>query len=118
LEVLKPVVVGIGATQMILYRRTDQADAILHGGFRDAEGAFGFDGVTLQGVFLSDVPVDCNEGAQGDRLLEVTLPEGCCEFDYYELVEQDPSSKSYREWCFPAAVLSSHAKIRLLEEDL
>ena len=80
--------------------------------------SFGFDGATLQGVFLSDAPVDCNEGAQGDQLLEVTLSECCCDFDYYELVEQHASSKSYRESCLPVAVLNSHAEIRLLEEDL
>ena len=43
---------------------------------------------TLRGVFLSDKPLDGNEGAGGNYLLEVTLPDNCCDFSYYELVEK------------------------------
>jgi hypothetical protein len=56
-----------------LYHTTDQAEAILRGGFRDGEGSYLFVGITLKGVFLSDSPVDVNEGAKGDRVLEVVL---------------------------------------------
>jgi hypothetical protein len=46
-------------------------------------------GITRRGVFLSDRPLDSNEGAKGHQLLEVILPEDCCDFPYYELVEDD-----------------------------
>jgi hypothetical protein len=39
-------------------------------------------------VFLSDKPLGIHEGAGGNRLLEVSLPDGCCDFSYYELVEK------------------------------
>jgi len=31
-------------------------------------------------VIKADRPLDTNEGAGGDRLLEVTLPDDCCDF--------------------------------------
>jgi hypothetical protein len=58
----------------ILYHTTDSADAILDGGFLDGEGSYGLTTLTLRAVFLSDQPVDCNEGAKGDQVLQVTLP--------------------------------------------
>ena len=35
--------------------------------------------LTLRGVFLSDKPLDANECAGGNHLLEVSLPEDCCD---------------------------------------
>ena len=29
----------------------------------------------IEGVFLEDRPLDCNEGAKGDELLEIRLPD-------------------------------------------
>jgi hypothetical protein len=55
---------------MTFYHRTDQAKFILLEGFGDGEGSDGFEGVTLRGVWLSDVPTDCMEGAKGEQLLE------------------------------------------------
>ena len=100
---------------MIFYHRTNQAEAILQSGFLDFEGSSGLEGMTLQGVFLSDIPVDCNEGAKGDQLLEVTLPEDCCDFGYYEWVSDQP--RRYREWHIPAEILNQHSKIRLLSSE-
>jgi len=84
---------------MTLYHRPPNADAILGDGTRDEEDSYMLDNFTLRGVFLSDKPLDGNEGAGGDKLLEVTLPDDCCDFSYYELVEE---GKPYREWCIPA----------------
>jgi len=70
-----------------------------------------------EGVYLSDYPLDCNEGAKGWQLLEVTLPDDCCDFSYYELVEEE---KPYREWFIPAEIIKRFGSIRLLsieEED-
>ena len=71
-------------------------------------------GLTLRGVFLSDKPLDCNEGAIGDQLLEVSLPEDSCDLTYYELVEEE---KPYREWCLPAPVINRFGSVRLLSEE-
>jgi hypothetical protein len=61
---------------MILYHRTTAANAeqILRDGFCDGVGAF----MTTQehsGVWLSNVQLDINEGAEGDTLLQVELPD-------------------------------------------
>jgi hypothetical protein len=95
---------------MILYHRTYNGDAILRDGFRDEDGSYMLEDFALRGVFLSDKPLDANEGAGGDKLLEVTLPEDCCDFSYYELVED---GKPYREWCIPAEVINRHGAVRL-----
>jgi hypothetical protein len=71
----------------------------------------------IEGVFLSAVPLDCNEGAQGDQLLEIALPSQHAISDY-ELIED---GKPYREWCVPARILNRYARTRRLlkweEED-
>lgn len=46
---------------MILSHRTNAADAILRDGFRDGEGSYLLEGMTLRGVFVSDMPLDSNE---------------------------------------------------------
>jgi hypothetical protein len=92
-----------------LYHCTDAADAILRDGFQDGEGHYGFATLTLRGVFLSSVPFDVNEGATGDQILEVTLPDNL-DLDRYELVQE---GAPYREWCVPAAVLNGLGAVRL-----
>jgi hypothetical protein len=99
---------------MTFYHRTNYADAILRDGFRDEEGSYGLEDFTLRGVFLSDKPLSVHEGAGGDLLLEVNLPEDCCDFSYYELVKE---GKPYREWCIPAAIINQHGKAQLRSED-
>jgi hypothetical protein len=98
---------------MNFYHRTYHADAILRGGFRDEEGSYGMEDFTIRGVFLSDKPLDGNEGAGGDKLLEVRLPDECCDFSYYELVEE---GKPYREWCIPAEIINRYGTVRLVTE--
>lgn len=64
-------------------------------------------------MFLSDVPVDGNEGATGDELLEVLLPDGT-DLSEYEIVED---GKPWREWCVPAALLNRAATVRVAPDD-
>jgi hypothetical protein len=67
----------------------------------------------LGGVFIADSPLDVNEGAVGDEVLEVILPSEINIADR-ELIEE---GKPYREWCVPAALRNEHATLRLLNED-
>ncbi len=99
---------------MTFYHRTNYADLILRDGFRDEEGSYGLEDFTLRGVFLLDKPLSVHEGAGGNQLLEVTLPEDCCDFSYYELVEE---GKPYREWCIPAAIINQHGTAQLQSEE-
>jgi hypothetical protein len=59
---------------MLLYNRTNAADAILRDGFRDEVGSYISD-VILRGVWLSAVPLGTEEGARGNQVLEVDFPE-------------------------------------------
>ena len=98
---------------MILYHRTTAANAeqILRDGFRDGVGSFG---TTREhsGVWLSNVPLDINEGAEGDTLIRVELPEQA--IADYEWIED---GKPYREWLIPAQLINKQAKASIVEED-
>jgi hypothetical protein len=88
---------------MILYHRTNAAAAILSEGFRDGGGTF----LTTEwwtGVWLSNVPLDGNEGADGDTLLRLELPEQM--IADYEVIED---GKPYREWLVPARLINEKA---------
>ena len=100
----------------IYYHRTDAAEAILLEGFRDNNGLVGAYSADIEGVFLSDIPLDCNTGAKGKQLLEVRLPIGC-DISYYEIVEEDAEGKPYREWCVPAALINRHGQIRMVSDE-
>jgi hypothetical protein len=71
-------------------------------GFKDGAGTYLTDRLWA-GVWLSDVPLDINEGAKGDTLLEVLVNASRDLFADYEFIEE---GKSYREWLIPAAVLN------------
>jgi hypothetical protein len=96
---------------MILYHRTDASNDILTQGFRDSSGDYGIGAVT-SGVWLSDVPLDSNEGAKGEALLAVEFPDDVdlCDFEWIE------DGKPYREWQVPASLINSRATARLIEE--
>jgi hypothetical protein len=110
---------------LILYHRTTvrAATAVMQGGFRDGYGTY----LTEQGhsgVWLSQEPLDCNEGAVGDALLEVALD--CAESDIaeHEWVEYDPDDVAMarpltkkREWLIPAAFVNAHATVSLVDVD-
>src|SRR5689334_11465799 len=95
------------------YHRTTQqaAWAILENGFRDRRGKYLMD-IEVEGVWLSDVPIDTNEGTFGDAVLAVNLDER--EIACYEVVED---GKPYREWIVPAAWLNANSRPRLLSDD-
>jgi len=114
-----------------LYHRTTrrQATAILASGFHDQRGHYGLydaetgEPHTLTGVWLSDVPLDENEGAAGHALLRVTVALTDEELALYEVVEEPveiargPFVNGYREWCIPAAVLRGAATLELLDDE-
>ncbi len=97
---------------MILYHRTtdDAAEQILREGFRDATGFYGTD-QQFSGVWLSNVPLDGNEGAKGDTLLQVYLSEQV--IADYEWIED---GKPYREWLVPAQLANQQAKVSVAVE--
>src|SRR5205814_9679817 len=90
---------------MILYHRTHAAIAelILRDGFRDGTGTY----LTTEehsGVWLSNVLLDIIEGADGDTLLRLDLPEHT--IADYEWIED---GKTYREWLVPARLIIAQA---------
>jgi len=99
---------------MILYHRTDpqSAENILRDGFRDGTGTY-LTMNTYSGVWLSNVPLDENEGAVGDILLEVDIDMPKSEIGQYEWIEE---GKPYREFLVPAAEINSRMKARIVED--
>lgn len=102
---------------MIFYHRTTAANArrILSGGFRDRTAKYMTDR-TISGVWLSERPLDVNEGgtAAHDTVLRVTLdiPEsGLAE---WECIEE---GKPYREWVIPADIVNQYGVVLMLGED-
>jgi hypothetical protein len=95
---------------MLVYHRTHQAGTILSEGFRD--GFYLMPGMgELRGIFVSaDWPLDENEGADGDAVVELDIPENL--FARFEHVEE---GKSYREAMIPAAELNRYP-VRVLNE--
>ena len=98
----------------IYYHRTDAAEAILREGLRDNNGLVGAYHADIEGVFLSNRPLNCMEGTKGEQLLEVAFPS-TLDLSYYEIV--DDNNTSYREWYIPAEIINLHAKVRLLSAD-
>ena len=90
---------------MIVFHRThrDAAIAILREGFKDATGSY-FTDHTFSGVWVSNVPLDENEGAKGDMLFSISIPAKAIR--KYEWIEE---VKPYREFLVPASVLNSQA---------
>jgi hypothetical protein len=87
------------------FRRTYHGDAVREGGFRDAEGGYLTTGLH-RGVWISDRPLDVNDGAEGDEILVLEAPESV--IGPFEWVEE---GKPYREFLVPAAVLNEAAEI-------
>ena len=100
----------------IFYHRTTRAaaDAILRHGFKDRVGYYLMT-KRFRGVFVSDVPLDVNEGAKGDVLLEVRVPASAVDasfrryLDRREVIEE---GKPYREWILSARVIKERARLR------
>jgi hypothetical protein len=95
---------------MILFHRTPYAESILARGFEDRGGTFG----TLnwyEGVWLSDVPLDFNDGVTGD-LLTLEIPDDVIADD--EWIEE---CKPFREWLVPAEMANRYPVHRAVERD-
>ena len=87
------------------------ARAIQANGFRDKTGFYLTSQAQRCGVWLSNVPLDCNEGAWGDVLLEVRIPSRLIK--RFEWVEK---GKGYREFLVPADLVNARGRIREVEE--
>lgn len=97
---------------MIVYHRTDHHEAILTEGFRDGTGLY-MTRHLYSGVWVSDRPLDGNEGAFGDVVLAMEIDEHL--FAEYEWVEE---GKGYRESLMPADRLNlSLQNLREIDED-
>jgi hypothetical protein len=83
------------------------AAAILRDCFRDGSGYYLTDHVH-SGVWVSNVPLDMNEGASGDVPLELQTEMSESDLEQYEWIEE---GKSYREWLIPAEIINTRMKI-------
>ena len=96
---------------MIFYHRTAFAAAILKRGFRNRSGYY-LTSKRWRGVWLSDGPLDANEGSKGDDVLWVAIP--------IDQVRQDQwveDGKPYREFLVPASLVNRHGPPRLVSPD-
>jgi hypothetical protein len=72
-----------------------------------------FANLELTGVWLGDSPMDMNEGAKGDQVLQVEFPNDVDLGDFEVVKEHKP----YREWCVPAALINAQATVTLMSDD-
>jgi hypothetical protein len=91
------------------YRRN--ADAILRDGFRNATGNY-LTKHLYKGVWFSNEILDENEGANGDTVLSIDLPEEV--IANYEWIEE---GKPYREWLIPARVANGSEVTEIPESE-
>ena len=87
---------------MRFFHRTSPtvAAAILAEGFRDGTGTY-LTTNTYTGVWISDQALDENEGAFGDTLLSIDIPEEVVsEFEWIE------EGKGHREFLVPAEIVN------------
>jgi hypothetical protein len=96
---------------MKVFHRTPYPSSILENGFRDGEGTY-MTGITHRGVWVSDRPLDFGQGAKGEFLLCLDMPDDVLE--PFEWVEE---GKQYREFLVPAEIVNSHGPPELCDED-
>jgi|SRR5262249_44859458 len=94
---------------MLIYHCTTESAArqILAEGFRDKTARYLTDR-EWSGVWVSDRPLHNTEGASGDTVLQIEIPEEAVAA--FEWVKED---KSFREWLVPVAVLNEAGQVRL-----
>ena len=80
--------------------------AIQRSGFRDAEGSYLFVNFWLKGVFVSKTPADVNDGAKGNLLLAIDVPDE--ELAPYWFIEEVDGKEIEWEACVPAALLNRY----------
>jgi hypothetical protein len=100
---------------IILYHRTTEkiAKKIIAKGFRDSTDYYMTQRLHT-GVWVSNVPLDEDEGASGNALLRIELAMEEREIGSFEWIED---GKPYREWLMPAALLNEFGKIEIAEID-
>jgi hypothetical protein len=92
---------------------TGNAENILANGFRDEitkRGPRIEGGDYRSGVWLSNRPLDLNDGVMGDSVLTVHFKVPSNELRKYEWSED---GRGYREWLIPAAFISEFATVEL-----
>lgn len=101
---------------MRLFHRTSAADVILLEGFRDATDSYMTD-VELTGVWFSDRPLDPNDGAFGDIVLALDVPDGE-NIEDYEFIEEriEPGSWAFRTWLIPAQIANRFGPPSVFDE--
>ena len=100
---------------MRLYHTTtpEAAEKIVSDGFRDSTGFYLIARET-SGVWLSNVPLDANEGTTGDTVLLVDSVLSEKEIAQFEWIEE---GKPYREWQIPAKLINENASIRVATDE-
>lgn len=96
---------------MKLFHRTPQAESILKNGFRDGEGTY-LTETMHRGVWLSDRPLDLGQGAKGNDLLLLDIPED--EISPFEWIEE---GKPYREFLAPAEIVNGYGPPTLVDDE-
>jgi hypothetical protein len=98
---------------LLFHKTTSQAaKGILQDGFRDGRTPYMADR-EFSGIWLSDRPLNANDGVWGNTLLEVLVDLTADALVEWEWVEE---GKPYREWLIPAALLNPNCRVRIVEE--
>lgn len=98
---------------MRVFHRTthNAAESIIREGFSDSEDTYMTQHL-YRGVWVSDQPLDANEGAFGDTVLAIDIPDAL--FAEYEWIEEH---KGYREALIPAEELNRYGPPTISDED-
>ena len=105
-----------------LYHRTSIGDArtIVRNGFEDQKWRFEHEDAGPEdvkkavGVWLSDRPLDQEEGPHGDAVLEVALDVSEDSLGSFQL---EGVLWDARLWIVPAELINAHANVRILNVD-
>ncbi|MBB02241.1 MAG: hypothetical protein CMJ47_06315 [Planctomyces sp.] len=96
---------------MRVFHRTPHGQKIINEGFLDGEGTY-MTGVMHRGVWLSDRPLDICEGAKGNDLLTLDIPE-----NVLTPYEWNEGGTPYREFLLPAEVVNFCGPPTLCDDD-
>jgi hypothetical protein len=86
------------------------AARILEQGFGDAVSTY-LTSSLHRGVWVSDAPLNMNEGAKGDTVLELRLSCSNARIAHYEWIEE---GKPYRERLLPAKLINTCGRVRVV----
>ena len=100
---------------MNLYYVTDAAAAaaIVRDGFRDGKASLDVSPTWPLKVLVSDEPLSVYDGACGDEVVEVLLPDNTP-----RVSAPSDDAEGYREWCVSAHVLNEWPRRRLNTTDV